>query len=106
MKTRLSILSVLVLSMILGGYKLNYKNNSQLSNRVPASAQVSGVKKAWMFQFKDLSKNKFQIKKEAATYEEAFKLASKECFNKLTHGTYPGEEKGLDIIDICVNPKI
>ncbi len=45
------------------------------------------------------------------TYKNGLKItasdfgpASKMCFNKLTGGVYPGEEKGLDIIDICVNP--
>ena len=42
----------------------------------------------------------------AFSYEEAFKSASHECFQQLTGGKYPGEEKGLDIIDICANPKI
>lgn len=35
---------------------------------------------------------------------KAFKLASKMCYNNLTKGVYPGEERGLEIIDICVNP--
>lgn len=34
-----------------------------------------------------------------------YKAASKKCFNLLTQGKYPGEEKGLDIIDVCANPK-
>lgn len=35
---------------------------------------------------------------------KTFKLASRECFSKLTGNIYPGEERGLDIIDICSNP--
>lgn len=37
--------------------------------------------------------------------DEAFKQASKKCFEHFTKGVYPGEEKGLDIIDSCANPK-
>ena len=33
-----------------------------------------------------------------------YKTASRLCFNKLTGGKYPGEEQGLNIIDICANP--
>ncbi len=35
---------------------------------------------------------------------KTFKIASRECFKILTRGVYPGEEKGLDYIDICANP--
>jgi hypothetical protein len=34
----------------------------------------------------------------------SYKLASRECFKRLTGGKYLGEEIGLNIIDICVNP--
>jgi hypothetical protein len=36
---------------------------------------------------------------------EDYNTAAKLCFNQLTNGRYPGEEKGLTIIDICSNPK-
>lgn len=32
-----------------------------------------------------------------------FREAGHKCFWTLTGGVYPGEEKGLDIIDICAN---
>ena len=51
-------------------------------------------------------KESFTISQAAATKEDAFKLAAKNCFQKLTNGKYPGEERGLDIIDICANPKM
>lgn len=34
-----------------------------------------------------------------------YKQAANICFKRLTNGVYPGEERGLDIIDICSNPK-
>lgn len=61
------------------------------------------TEKAYSFQFKSINQ---PISKTAITKEAAFKLAAKECFSKLTGGKYPGEEKGLDIIDICANPKM
>lgn len=33
------------------------------------------------------------------------KEASKYCYQHLTKGVYPGEEKGLKFIDTCANPK-
>jgi hypothetical protein len=84
----------------------HYSDSTALKgSRAPASTTVS-AKKSWAFQYKDLTKKPFQIKKEASSYEEAYKSASRECFQQLTGGKYPGEEKGLDIIDICANPKI
>jgi hypothetical protein len=50
--------------------------------------------------YKDLNNNTFQIK------SGDFKSAAKQCFDKLTGGKYQGEEKSLDIIDHCVNPRI
>jgi hypothetical protein len=41
----------------------------------------------------------------AENYTDAFKKAAKECFKILTKDKYQGEEKSLDIIDICVNPE-
>ena len=58
------------------------------------------------FTFKSSPTEKLEIKQQAANKELAFKLAAKECFNQLTGGKYPGEERGLDIIDICANPKM
>lgn len=31
--------------------------------------------------------------------------AAKICYQKLTGGKYIGEEKSLEIIDLCVNPR-
>lgn len=58
------------------------------------------------FVFKSPHASSFEIKKQASNQEIAFKLAAKECFKQLTGDKYPGEERGLDIIDICANPKM
>ena len=61
--------------------------------------------KDYKFTFKS-GKETFEIKQKAASQDIAFKLAAKECFKTLTGGRYPGEERGMDIIDICANPKM
>jgi hypothetical protein len=41
----------------------------------------------------------------APTWEDGKPAAARSCFKALTNGKYPGEERGLDIIDICANPR-
>ena len=112
MKKFMNITVVLALNFLVLSFSATHlydgnQTESQVARRQPASAAVSlNDKKSWLFNYKDLSKKSFQIKKTANSYEEAFKSASRECFQQLTAGKYPGEEKGLDIIDICANPKI
>ncbi len=67
------------------------------------SAPQPQSERVFNFKFKSIAK---PISKKATTKEDAFRLAAKECFTQLTGGRYPGEEKGLDIIDICANPKM
>lgn len=62
--------------------------------------------KSYSFQFKAPKSKPFSIAQTAISKEQAFKLAANECFKKLTGNKYPGEEKGLEIIDICANPKM
>ena len=71
-----------------------------------AVSQASQNIKEFKFLFKPANSITFEIRKQAATKDAAFKLAAKDCFNQLTGGKYPGEERGLDIIDICANPKM
>jgi hypothetical protein len=56
----------------------------------------------WQFTYKG---GDLKIGVQAEDQESAFKKAAKECFKYLTKGVYPGESKGLQIIDICVNPE-
>ncbi len=68
-------------------------------------ANVSAKDKTWTFSYNTQKSQSFQIKKTAPTFEAAFKSAAKDCYQQMTHGKYPGEDKGLEIIDICANPK-
>lgn len=66
------------------------------------SAQAETLK---MYKFK-YEKADLIIGVIADNEEKAFKDAAKLCFETLTKNKYPGEEKGLQIIDICANPKL
>lgn len=108
MKKLMKIAVILTLNFLVLSFSLTKTQiSTPASTRGPASSSSNLThKKSWSFNYKDLSKKPFQIKKEAFSFEDAFKAASVECFQQLTQGKYPGEEKGLDIIDICANPKI
>jgi len=62
--------------------------------------------KSYSFHFTAPKSKTFAIITKAVSKEQAYKLAATECYNKLTGNKYPGEEKGLEIIDICANPKM
>lgn len=81
---------------------------SALGSTSFAASQPSGSAslKQWTFTYKPKAKDSFALTFNAETKQEAFKVASKACFHKLTNGQYPGEEKGLEYIDICANPKM
>lgn len=67
---------------------------------------VMAASKSWTFTYKPKSVKAFTLTLQAESKQEAFKVASKACFQKLTNGVYPGDEAGLEYIDICANPKM
>lgn len=95
----------------LSGHYLVSQYNTNKQTRTVASTE----KGEWSFKFnaEDFKKNtgtnfpdkEFTIKVTGSNWDEAYKKASKKCFEKLTGGTYPGESRGMDIIDICANPR-
>jgi hypothetical protein len=72
-----------------------------------ASAEFCSTNtQSYKFQYHTKQYKSFTIVRTAKSKEEAFHMAAKDCFKHLTNDKYPGEEKGLEIIDICANPKI
>ncbi|MNS95574.1 hypothetical protein D3C72_1298410 [compost metagenome] len=65
---------------------------------------TSPTSKEYSFKF-DLDGNKHVIKRSAASYEDAYKSAAKECFNYYKGSGKLSEDRGLDIIDVCANPR-
>lgn len=58
------------------------------------------------FQFKyDYQGDRLFLTQEADDANQALKLAAKICFKHFKGPDKISEEKGLDIIDICANPK-
>ena len=60
--------------------------------------------KEYTFKYK-LSGETLEIKRSAASYEDAFEGAAKQCFHHYKGKHSVSENRGLDIIDVCANPR-
>lgn len=60
--------------------------------------------KSYDFKFK-LKSDSFTFTRSAASYEEAYETAAQACFKHFKAGKHVSEEEGLDIIDVCANPR-
>ncbi len=60
--------------------------------------------KDYVFKFQ-LAGQALEIRKPASTYEDAFEKAAQECFNFYKGSGKVTESRGLDIIDVCANPR-
>lgn len=61
--------------------------------------------KVYSFKF-NLKKEIFEYSQKAPSYEDAFHKAAQACYNHYKGGRRLSEERGLDIIDVCANPRI
>lgn len=60
--------------------------------------------KEYTFKF-NLAGESLEIKRTALSYEEAFEQAAQQCFNHYKGAGSVSENRGLDIIDVCANPR-
>lgn len=61
---------------------------------------------AQKFDFKySFGGEKLSVSQEASDYYDAIKKAAKSCFSHFKTKTKSNFEKGLDLIDVCANPK-
>jgi hypothetical protein len=71
-----------------------------------AQAWVSTNPKDQLYSFKFHMKGEtYEYQQSANTYEEAFSNAAKACFSHFKAGRHLSEDDGLDIIDVCANPR-
>lgn len=61
-------------------------------------------KKDYVFKYK-MAGNSLEIKRSAPSYEDAFEGAAQECFKYYKGQGRVSEDRGLDIIDVCANPR-
>lgn len=60
--------------------------------------------KPYNFKFK-MADTTFEYSQKSASYEEAFGKAAKACYRHFKNGKPLTEDQGLDIIDVCANPR-
>jgi len=72
---------------------------------IQTSAWISKdeIAKSYAFKF-NLQGDVYEYNQKAATYEEAFEQAAQACFSHFKAGKKVGEQRGMDIIDVCANP--
>lgn len=60
--------------------------------------------KDYVFKY-NLAGQTLEIRSPAASYEEAYEKAAQKCFNHYKGSANVSEDRGLDIIDVCANPR-
>ncbi len=77
-----------------------------LLTQTTAFAWKSKDPQTGVYQFKfQYQGEKLEIEKPAGSYEEAFQKAAEICFKHYRQGKALSEDQGLDIIDVCANPR-
>lgn len=75
-------------------------------NTTAAQAWISSnpTEKPYNFKF-HMKKDSFTYSQKAGSYEEAFEKAAQACYSHFKGGRHLSEDRGLDIIDVCANPR-
>lgn len=58
----------------------------------------------YVFKY-SLSGQALEIRKPASSYEDAYAQAAQQCFSFYKGKGKVSEDRGLDIIDVCANPR-
>lgn len=69
-----------------------------------AWVETNPMQKEYVFKY-NLSGQTLEIRKPAQSYEDAFQDAAQKCFNFYKGKNRVSEDRGLDIIDVCANPR-
>lgn len=48
---------------------------------------------------------KLSVSQEASDYYQALEIAAKNCFKHFKSKTKSNQEKGIEVIDVCANPR-
>lgn len=62
------------------------------------------VTKEYSFKFR-MAGQSLELKQGGGSYEEAYERAAKQCFSFFKGPGKVSESRGLDIIDVCANPR-
>lgn len=61
-------------------------------------------KKEYVFKYK-MAGETLEIRRPAQSYEDAYEAAAQQCFSYFKGSGKVSETRGLDIIDVCANPR-
>ena len=75
-----------------------------LSSTSYGAYSPNGGMKEYSFKY-SLKGDSLEIRRPAQSYEDAFEAAAQQCFNYYKGSEKIGEQRGLDIIDVCANPR-
>ena len=77
---------------------------SLLSFSAKAWVATAPIEKTYVFKFK-MNKETYEYSLSSQSYEDAFEKAAQSCYQHFKGGRHISEERGLDIIDVCANPR-
>lgn len=77
---------------------------STLSLQSFAAIDSKSNQQEYKFKF-NLKGSTYEYKQSSSSWEKAFELAAKACYQHFKSGQKLSEEQGLDIIDVCANPR-
>ncbi len=66
--------------------------------------ETAPTQKLYSFKFKHKAIT-FEFSRTAPSYEEAYESAAQACFTHYKGNRRIAESEGLDIIDVCANPR-
>ncbi len=69
-----------------------------------ASPRPTDEAQVYSFKFR-LKGESFEFSQKSASYEQAYEIAAKACYRHYKAGQRLTEDQGLDIIDVCANPR-
>lgn len=62
------------------------------------------IEKTYAFKFK-MNQETYEYTASSTSYEDAYEKAAKSCYQHFKGGRRISEDTGLDIIDVCANPR-
>lgn len=75
-----------------------------LSSTSWAWTSTTPVSKEYSFKY-NLAGETLEIRRPAQSYEDAYQAAADQCFKHYKGRGKVSEDRGLDIIDVCANPR-
>lgn len=79
---------------------------SMIAGSLQSNAWIAKDQKKNLYTFKfNLAGSSYEYTQESSSFEEAFDKAAQACYRHYKNGKKLSENQGLDIIDVCANPR-